>query len=62
MSQPRHHGSSSPAVAAAIVVGMLAMVVIPAAFTLHSVRSPRTLNVGPDPSPHGYTWSLLHQP
>lgn len=59
MSQPRHHGSPSPAVAAAIVAGMLAMVVIPAAFTLHSVRSPGTLNVGLDPSPHGYTWSLL---
>jgi hypothetical protein len=35
------------------------MVVIPAAFTLHSVSDPGTLSVGPNPSPHGYTWSLL---
>lgn len=38
---------------------MLAMVVVPAALTLHSVNAPGTLNVGPNPSPHGYTWSLL---
>jgi hypothetical protein len=38
---------------------MLVMVVIPAVFTLHSVTAPGTLSVGPDPSPHGYTWSLL---
>jgi hypothetical protein len=38
---------------------MLAMIVIPAAFTLHSVSSPGKIEVGPDPSPHGYTWSLL---
>jgi len=59
MPQPRTHASPSPAVAAGIVIGMLAMVVIPAAFTLHSVSAPGTLTVGPDPSPHGYTWSLL---
>jgi hypothetical protein len=46
-------------VAAWIVIGMLAMVVIPAAFTLRSVDSPGKLEVGPNPSPHGYTWSLL---
>jgi hypothetical protein len=38
---------------------MLAMIVIPAAFTLRSISSPGTLTVGPNPSPHGYTWSLL---
>jgi hypothetical protein len=38
---------------------MLAMFVIPAAFTLHSVSSPGTLMVGPNPTPQGYTWSLL---
>ena len=59
MPQPRTQASPSPTVAASIVIGMLAMVVIPAAFTLHSVRSPGRLEVGPDPSPHGYTWSLL---
>lgn len=59
MPQPRTHGSPSPAVAALIVIGMLAMVAVPAAITLHSVSSPGTLQVGPNPSPHGYTWSLL---
>jgi hypothetical protein len=46
-------------VAAAIVIGMIAMVAIPAAVTLHSVSSPGMLSVGPEASPHGYTWSLL---
>ncbi len=59
MLQPRSHGSPSPAVAAGIVIGMLAMIIIPAAITLHSVSAPGTLNVGTNPSPHGYTWSLL---
>jgi hypothetical protein len=59
MPQPRTHASPSPAVAASIIIGMLAMVVIPAAFTLRSVSSPGRLEVGLDPSPHGYTWSLL---
>ena len=59
MPQPRTHGSPSPTVAAGIVISMLAMVVIPAAFTLHSVSAPGKLNVGLDSSPHGYTWSLL---
>jgi hypothetical protein len=59
MPQPRSHGSPSPAVAAGIVIGMLAMVVIPAAFTLHAVSSPGMLTVAANASPHGYTWSLL---
>ena len=59
MPQPRTHASPSPTVAASIVIGMLAMVVIPAVFTLRSVSSPGRLEVGLDPSPHGYTWSLL---
>jgi hypothetical protein len=59
MAQPRTHASPSPSVAAGIVLGMLAMVVIPAAFTLRSVIAPGKLDAGPDPSPHGYTWSLL---
>jgi hypothetical protein len=57
--QPRTQGSPSPTIAAFIVVAMLAMVAIPAALTLHTVRSPGTLAVGANPSPHGYTWSLL---
>jgi hypothetical protein len=39
---------------------MLAMIIIPAAITLHSVRSPVTLvPTSQNPTPHGYTWSLL---
>jgi hypothetical protein len=59
MPQPRTHGSPNPTVAALIVIGMLAMLIIPAALTLHSVSAPGRLEVGPDASPHGYTWSLL---
>jgi hypothetical protein len=58
ISQLRTHGSSA-AVAAGIVVGMLAMLVLPAAIALHSVRRPAALQVLPDASPFGYTWSLL---
>jgi len=58
-SRPRTHGSPSTAAAAGIVAGMLAMVIIPAAIALHSVRRPATLQVVPNASPHGYTWSLL---
>ena len=56
---PRTHGSPSAAIAAGVVLGMLVMMVIPAAIALHSVRRPATLQVPPDASPHGYTWSLL---
>lgn len=35
------------------------MMVIPAAIALHSVRTPATLHVEANASPHGYTWSLL---
>ena len=59
VSQPRRHGSPSTRAAAGIVIGMLVMMVIPAAIALHSVRMPATLQVQPDASPHGYTWSLL---
>jgi hypothetical protein len=45
--------------AAWITIAMLAMLIVPASITLHSVRSPGTLTVGDNPSPHGYTWSLL---
>jgi hypothetical protein len=38
---------------------MLAMVIIPAAFTLRSVSAPGRLAVEPNASPQGYTWSLL---
>ena len=38
---------------------MVAMLAIPAAITLHSVRTPAILHVEANASPHGYTWSLL---
>jgi hypothetical protein len=42
------------------VLAMLAMVAVPAGITLHTVRMPATLQIqSPDPTPHGYTWSLL---
>jgi hypothetical protein len=60
MSQPRSHGLPSPSVCAAIVIAMLAMIVIPAAITLHAVHSPATLvPTSQNPTPYGYTWSLL---
>jgi hypothetical protein len=59
MAQPRTHGTPGPSLAAGIVLGMLAMAIIPAAITLHSVVAPGKIEVGPNPSPHGYTWSLL---
>ena len=40
-------------------MGMLAMMIIPAAIALHSVSTPATLQVQANASPHGYTWSLL---
>jgi hypothetical protein len=49
-------------VAASIVAAMLAMVVIPAAITVHSVRTAGKLvfeNGNQNPSPYGYTISLL---
>jgi hypothetical protein len=50
----------SPRLSAWIVVAMLAMLAVPAAITLYTVSSPGTLQVSiPNPTPHGYTWSLL---
>jgi len=60
MPGPRSHGLPSPTVCAGIVIAMLAMIVIPAAITLHTVHSPATLvPTSQNPTPHGYTWSLL---
>jgi hypothetical protein len=59
---PASHASSNPVVAASIVVAMLVMVIVPAAITLHSVRSPGKLvfeDGNQNPSPYGYTISLL---
>jgi hypothetical protein len=58
---PRLQGRDpGPRLSAWIVVAMFAMVAVPAALTLYSVRSPAALQVSaPNPTPYGYTWSLL---
>jgi hypothetical protein len=46
--------------AARIVLAMIAMVVVPATLTLLTVRTPRApVDPSADPTPLGYTWSLL---
>jgi hypothetical protein len=53
-------GNPSQHLSAWLVAAMVAMVALPAAITLLMVRSPGTLQVlGSNPTPHGYTWSLL---
>lgn len=59
MHGPRSHGVPGPAVCAGIVIAMVAMLAVPAAVTLHSVRVPARLAIEANPTPHGYTWSLL---
>ena len=50
----------SPQQAAGLVLVMLAMVAVPAGITLHTVRVAGTLQISsPNPTPYGYTWSLL---
>lgn len=51
--------SPTPRLSTLIVLAMLGMVALPAAITLHTVRRPAVLTVPADPTPHGYTWSLL---
>src|SRR5215467_5775476 len=51
---------ANPVLSAWIVVVMVAMVACPAALTLITVRSPLTLQMtSSNPTPLGYTWSLL---
>lgn len=60
MSAPRAHGLPSPTICAVIVIAMLAMLAVPAAITLHTVRIPGPpIPVNQNAAPHGYTWSLL---
>src|SRR5436305_938230 len=60
MSRTEPGSSPNPNVSAGIVVAMLALVAIPAAITLHSIRSAGTLQMtSPNPTPYGYTWSLM---
>ncbi|HXE32817.1 MAG TPA: hypothetical protein VN087_02810 [Verrucomicrobiae bacterium] len=48
---PRHGGW--------IVLAMLGMVAVPVGITLHTILIPASLQIqSPDPTPHGYTWSL----
>ncbi len=50
----------SPRACGWIVVAMFAMVAIPAGVTLRTVRVPAKFQVtSADPTPYGYTWSLL---
>ena len=52
--------TSSQSFSAWIVVIMLAMIAVPVGITLHTVHTPATLQVpDPNPTPHGYTLSLL---
>ncbi len=52
--------NNSPRHGAWIVLVMLSMVAVPAGITLHAVRTPATLQIqSQDPTPHGYTLSLL---
>ena len=60
MSAPRSHGLPSPTVCALIVVAMLAMIVVPAAITLQTVRVPGpAIPLNQSSTPYGYTVSLL---
>lgn len=49
-----------PKLSAWAVAAMIAVVAVPATFTLTTVRAPGKLEIpGADPTPFGYTWSLL---
>jgi hypothetical protein len=53
-------GPGSPKTSFLIVIAMLGMIAVPAAVTLRTVRVPAVVDVTtPDPSPYGYTKSLL---
>jgi hypothetical protein len=60
MPAPRSHGLPSPTVCALIVIVMVAMIAIPAAITLQTVRIPAPpIPVNQSATPYGYTVSLL---
>ena len=51
---------ATPTTGVYIVAALLAIVAIPAGITLHTVRFPATIQISsPDPTPYGYTVSLL---
>ena len=43
-----------------VLLGMVAVLVLPFALTLRTIKQARPLvtDLAADPSPHGYTWSL----
>jgi hypothetical protein len=60
MSRPVSDPAPSPRLAPWLVLAMLAMVAVPATITLNTVHVPAQLQIAdPNPTPHGYTWSLL---
>jgi lycopene cyclase-like protein len=60
MSELFEVSAPSPRQCAAIVFLLLMLIAVPAAITLTTVRVPGTLVIdSPDPTPHGYTVSLL---
>jgi hypothetical protein len=60
MPAPRSHGLPSPIVCTWIVIAMVAMIIIPAAITLHTVHHPAPLlPVDQNSTPRGYSYSLL---
>jgi hypothetical protein len=60
MSAPTLRHPPGPRQSSWIAVAILAMVAIPAAITLNTVRFPGTLQMAnANPTPYGYTWSLL---
>jgi hypothetical protein len=52
-------GPDGPRTSFRLVMAMLAMVAVPAALTLHTVRAQPGMNATVEPSPYGYTVSLL---
>src|SRR5579864_5882025 len=60
MAAPRSHGVPPPAICAAIVVAMLAMIIIPAAVTLQTVHiHPPSIPLDQSSTPYGYSVSLF---
>lgn len=50
----------SPRLSPWIVLAMVGMIAVPAGVALHTVRAPGVLQIASaNPTPHGYTWSLL---
>jgi len=60
MPHPEPIPSPAPQRGSWMVVTMLAMVVVPATLTLRTVVFPATISMtNQNPTPRGYTWSLL---